>query len=1078
MIRNSRKWCAYAVGGSGGVGPERDGASAQDASISGSVTDSLGGVLPGTRVRAECGCLAVPREALAGGEGRYNLTALPNGTYTITFGLRGFSTFVAAEVVLTAGFAATINAEMVVGGVEETITVTAATPIVDVVNAAEQRGQQMDTLEALPTGARDLTALTKVTLGVVCGNANRQDVGGALAEINTGLSVHGSHGDQARMDYDGMNTNVMYSTGGGQQRIWKFNTLAVKETIVDAGGGGAKTATGGANLNMIPREGSNVSSGNSFFTYNPKRFGASAVPDSVKDRSRVGTPIDEVQFHKKVWDLGSGFGGAMATDRLWYYASAREWGGQSFSAGTKFNISPDFWRYEGDPNRALFTNLWQRDYGLRLTFQATPKNKIVTDTHWQMGCRCRLGASLGDPSSPEAVTESGYGTDRLGGGNGMLMQQFSWLSPVTNNLLLQGGVSLLFQTVWFSNEIRPERGDGAVRITDATSIVPVWGTQPLSNSGGSYERPHENNNFTFRGSASYVTGSHRLEVGYQGMAAQYDTKGYVSDLPPISYLFFSNLIAPGQVALQLTQHALPTESQVRVRTHSAYVNDQWTIDRMTITAGLRFDHLHSFALLVTLPGGQSFILGTGPTATEYPSFVNAVGSPGLEKIPMYNDISPRVGVSYELSGDGRTALRVSWGQYLMQLAGGDAQSNNPAHNRVVSVNRMWFDDASLMEAVAPFLGFAAGPTTGAEVTGDFVPQCDLSNSAANGECGPTNLPVSALRTPLATTPWEANTGWGVRGYSNNLSVGIQHELMESVGLSVSYYRNRWKNQQYTFNSALTAADFAVGTITAPEDSRLGDRNGAVIAGVIDRNADSLGRNEISRVAWEDIPGAGDGPSEVFQGVDIGINARNLISPGSLIQGGVTLGKRVNDTCWANDLPWVTGGTAQNPGGGKLDGTVRNSDYCDSSPDLWDSPASQVKFQWLYPLPADFAISGNFYTNPGIPYGAVWDVPAATAAAAFGRPATNCGVSTSCGGTLELDLIPDDTNHDDRITQLDLRLTRTFRFGEIVLDGAVELYNVFNSRPVLGQRDDFDAQYEYPLGVLGGRFFKWTAGLSW
>ena len=182
----------------------------------------------------------------------------------------------------------------------------------------------------------------------------------------------------------------------------------MQETTIDVAGGNARTATGGANINMVPRSGSNVFSGNSFLTYNPGRFGTSAVPDSVIERSNG--ELTEALFHKRVWDLGLGVGGPLVQDRAWFFVSGREWGGESNAADNYYNKSPDFWRYEEDLTRPAFTSLWQRDYGARFTIQATPTHRISQDTHWQMGCGCKLGTSLGDPSSPEAVAEFGYGT--------------------------------------------------------------------------------------------------------------------------------------------------------------------------------------------------------------------------------------------------------------------------------------------------------------------------------------------------------------------------------------------------------------------------------------------------------------------------------------------------------------------------------------------------------------------------------------------------------------------------------------------------------------------------------------------
>ena len=360
--------------------------------LTGRVTDNTGGVLPGVSVSAACECLGTARETVTNAEGRFNITVLPVGVYTVTMALPGFSTLVNEEVELAANFTGTVNGVLAVGAVQETVTVSGQTPVVDIINVQTQQRQDMDVLEALPTGARDLTALAGILLAVTPSNANRNDVGGLMAEINTGLSVHGSHGDQGRMNYDGMNTNVMYGDAGGQQRVWKFNTVAVQEMTVDAGGAGADTETGGASLNMIPRDGTNTFSLNSYFTDVNSSFATGAIPDSVKERSNG--EIDNVNIVKRVWDYAAGLGGAIVRGRMWYYAAGRVWGGNQIGVENHFNTANLYYEYEADLDNPAFSDLWQRDMGIRVTMQASERNRITSSLNIQRGCGCGLALAL------------------------------------------------------------------------------------------------------------------------------------------------------------------------------------------------------------------------------------------------------------------------------------------------------------------------------------------------------------------------------------------------------------------------------------------------------------------------------------------------------------------------------------------------------------------------------------------------------------------------------------------------------------------------------------------------------------
>jgi hypothetical protein len=281
-------------------------------------------------------------------------------------------------------------------------------------NARTQAVMRLDVLEALPSGARDLTQFASLTLGVTASTQGRNDVGGAMAESNTGLAIHGGRGDDGRVNYDGMNTNNFYGGGGGQMRTWKFNTLAVQESVIDTGGNSAESETGGANINRIPRDGGNRFSAHSILSYANADMASGKVPAALIARGSANNQ----KSIKQVWDYGGGVGGPIARDRLWYFSSTRFWGGQNTGANNYFNKSPVFYRYEADLDRPAYSDFWQRDAGSRFTLQASEKHKITSTIQWQRGCGCWLAIGLGAPTSPEATTDFDYGR-----GGGMWLSQ-------------------------------------------------------------------------------------------------------------------------------------------------------------------------------------------------------------------------------------------------------------------------------------------------------------------------------------------------------------------------------------------------------------------------------------------------------------------------------------------------------------------------------------------------------------------------------------------------------------------------------------------------------------------------------
>jgi len=290
------------------------------ASITGVVKDSSGAVLPGVTVEATSPALIEKvRSVSTDASGQYRIEALRPGTYTVTFTLASFATLKREGVELTGSFVATVNAELKLGAIEETVTVTSQSPLVDVQSSRQQRVFDKEVLDAIPQGRTPVTAAILVPGVTVSTFGSIQDVGGAANITLTGgqLAIHGSNTDDHRQMIDGVST-ANADGGGAYASGFTVNMGAAQEVTLDYSSGTAEQSTGGTYLNIVPREGGNALKGSIFGSAVNSSFQGSNYAQELKDRRlRI---LDAI---KSSCDDNGCVGGAITRDRLWFYASTR-----------------------------------------------------------------------------------------------------------------------------------------------------------------------------------------------------------------------------------------------------------------------------------------------------------------------------------------------------------------------------------------------------------------------------------------------------------------------------------------------------------------------------------------------------------------------------------------------------------------------------------------------------------------------------------------------------------------------------------------------------------------------------------
>ena len=844
------------------------------ATLAGVVRDTSGAVLPGVTVEASSPVLIEKaRTAVTDGTGRYQIIDLRPGNYTVTFTLQSFSVVKRDGVELAGTATTTVNAELRVGTLQETVTVTGETPTVDVQSSTRNAVINKDLIDALPT-SRNAFALGVLIPGMNVRNGFGPvtDVGGATGPDTLALSIHGGKTEDQRLLVNGVALSTMIGGGWGGGAI--PNMSGQSEIAYDFSAVDATISTGGVRINFIPRDGGNRFSG----TIAGNIATDGMQPDTFETVTRGTTSFPDFRAStvKRNGEFNPGLGGPLVRDKLWYFLSGRYQVANTYVTGMFHNKNagnPNAWTYDPDPTRpATFNRVWHVYQG-RLTWQAAPKHKIGITFDIEDTCTCNSNVSA--TTAPEAGSEFTFPLQRF--------VQVDWNSPVTNRLLIEAsGIHRVER--WGGMHLQSGAGD--VTVPDERMIgvnEQTTGLNYRASPGGFLGGPPFNNswnvNLHYRAAMSYITGSHQVKVGFNNAWGHHENTPYA--LNPYSYVF------TGGRPLQIRQWAIPYTTEVDVDADlGIYAQDKWTIGRYTIAAGIRFDYFsNSYPPQTIGPGtlvpnrNLVFDEGTYDAVTGLPK---PGGTPNGNAVPnlSWKDITPRLGFTWDLFGTGRTAFKASANKYLVGLGtfsfaetNSVTSSNNPINRLVNNVTRDWLDP-----------------------NGDFIPQCNLAILTANGECGPVSNPNFGLVTaPTTTYDPDYLSGWGKRNYNWEFSVGVQHELMPRVSMEVSYFRRIYGNYTVADNRAYSASDFVVTSLAVPTDPRLPDGGGGTLQDVYYYAGPP--RADDFRISLADDFGK---RIEHWDGIDVTAQAR--IRNGLTISGGVSTGRTLLDNCDLVTIP--------------------------------------------------------------------------------------------------------------------------------------------------------------------------------
>jgi len=908
--------------------------------LSGVVRDSQGGVLPGVTVSVSSPALMGVRSVTTTETGNYQFTGLPPGTYEVKYELSGFSTLRRDDIRVQVAQTTRLDIELAVGSLQETVTVSGESPVVDVSSTTTQTNISKELYEAIPTG-RNPWVMAGLVPGVVTG---RLDVGGTEGMQQYNLEAFGSADSQKSFSIDGLKTN--WGGGGGGSTMQYYGFEMYEEYNMQTASGTAESDVSGVYMNMVTKSGGNrLASDHNFYFMNDALQGAN-IDDALRARlglrpgqqsGAAGNPIDIS------YDWSSTIGGPIKRDKGWFFGAVRSWKLNQFQIGA---LNPD-------GSQAIDDNRIDNYMG-KATWQASSSTKA--SFMFNRNLKYRFHRREVDFSEDKATVLQDQPAQ-------------NYVAQVNHVLGRRTVIDARFGRMW---GVFPTRYQKEVQPTDIAIRDIVRNTQV---NAATEQSLNPNHRYQANATVSYFAdhfgaGTHDFRAGTQ---LSWEKMQY-------------NRIRNGDLYLELNDGVplraqianTPVDSDHRLKTWSAFVQDRWVIGRATINYGARVDGLKAFLPAQSSPAG-TFVAARSFAETDVYQF-------GL-------DVAPRIGLSYDLFGRGRTALKAYYGRFYNQFGSEIAESVNP--NARISIQVPWIDRNSNLTLdpgelnLANFTGFSG-----------VFPRMDQN----------------------ATRP-----------YSDEMNVGVDHQLLRDFAVSVSYHRRQHRAGLAIVDQARPAGAYTAVTRTYNDPER-----GAQTITVYSLDPTLVTRRDrvITNV---------DVLESDYNGVQFSFNKR--MSNRWQMLAGVTLQKHEG---------FNHSGTYTNPG---TNTDLNNPNYRlnrAGSAIFTDIPWS-FNLSGSYQLPYDVVFSGKYTARDGQPLLRTINIT--------GLPQGSETIWVQPRGV-------DRTEVVDKF--LDVRIMKRFAVGRTRLEGSLDVFNLLNANHVLEQTDAIGTTLGRPSRVLAPRIFRFGA----
>ncbi len=962
-----------------------------------------------------------------------------------------------------------VNADMKIGTVQETVTVTGETPIVDVQSIRRQTTISNEVMTSIPT-SKGYAGIMVLMPSVITQSGSTADV-----QVTPGMVVFGGAGgrsNEGRMMVDGLLTGA--SLNGGGVSGYNADLLGATEVVTTNSGGLGEAEVGGPTISIVPKTGGNTFKGTVYAAGLGSGMVSSNYSDALKAQG-LASPLEIV----KLWDVTAGLGGPIKKDRLWFYANYRDEGSWQTIPGIFANAnfenitspvanSAAPWTYAADTSKPAYNaNSWSIG-SARLTTQLTPRNKLNLFWDEQHPCNGATwtpdGSGCRNPTSDrvfEYVFGSAANSSPEAGGYGhrfQRVQQASWQAPATNKLLLEAGFGT-YLSRWGTNRRPDSVTADLVRVTEGcTTSAGCAGNGGHPGLAYRSEAPFDDwiGQHNWRASMSYVTGAHNFKVGYAGIFDVDDEKNFPNST---STTYTLQNGSANSTNVSIAETLTPYQVAQRVRSDAFYVQDQWTHGRFTLQGALRYDYARSYFLdeqigpvrFLTTPvvfaqnDAQFATASTALCSSDLHGGNLPAGFSGtcINNVWGYKDITPRGGVAWDVFGTGKTAVKVSIGQYLEAASSGNGNytAGNPTGRVSTSTTRTWTDS-----------------------NGNYTPDCVLENPAlqdnrsSGGDfCG--QITSGNFGKPVFTNSYDYNNmgGWAVRPNDWGFVASVQQELLPRTSMEVSYSR-RWLNNFNAVDNLLTApGDYGSFYVVAPSDARLPGGGGNTISSLYNINPTLASgfANNVSNNFTTSSSNFGNQYSH-YNGILLNISSR--VRNGLTLQGGFNTGKNVTDNCEIR---------------AQLPETASLNPYCHNDPGL----VTRVTGLGSYVVPkVDVLFSATFRSDQGGVLAANYAVPNSVIAPILGRPLSNNATSAT------VNLAAPGQVWGNRVNELDFKLAKILRFGRTRTNVGIEIYNALNRASVLTYNQTFNPNvaagtpgaWLQPNSIMTPRFLKFSA----